>query len=205
MGIIIPTIIFGLLFAVPYIDRNPSRSMYKRPVALALGMLAALGLIVLSYMGLPQYGIETPAATRIIQDIAPEEGEGPLHEVPYEELVLGVYTVSEDIPRELCPDLTYVDERDRIIVGCPHLTAVFAEYSERVIEAATNEDLPDNERLPNAEAVMVIQDWQPELRKVTLRITWDDVDTGETKSYERDIYLHHDRSAMMLIIAEEVI
>jgi quinol-cytochrome oxidoreductase complex cytochrome b subunit len=205
MGIIIPTIIFGLLFAVPYIDRNPSRSMYKRPVALALGFLAALALVVLSYMGLPQYGIDTPAATRIIQDLAPEEGEGPLHEVPYEELVLGVYTVSEDIPRELCPGLSYEDEGGNLVVGCPHLTAVFAEYSERVIEASTNEELPDNERLPNAEAVMVIQDWQADLRKVTLRITWDDVGTGERKTYERDIFLHRERSAMLIApVAEEV-
>lgn len=186
MGIILPTLLVGLLIAVPYIDRNPYRSMYRRPVAVGLGILLALALVVLSYMGLPEYGIQTPAATRIIQDLAPEEGEGPLHEVPYDQLQVGVYPVMEDAPKDLCPDLDY---------GCPELTTMFREYSERVIEASTNEELFDFERLPNAEAVMVIQDWQADLKKVTFRILWDDVETGERKSSEHHVYLHKERSA----------
>jgi quinol-cytochrome oxidoreductase complex cytochrome b subunit len=85
MGIILPTLLVVLLFAVPYIDRNPYRSFVKRPFAVAIGVLFLLILIALSYMGLPLYGIETPAATRIIQDIAPEEGPGPLFEVPFDQ------------------------------------------------------------------------------------------------------------------------
>jgi quinol-cytochrome oxidoreductase complex cytochrome b subunit len=185
MGIILPTALVVLLIAVPYIDRNPYRSMYRRPVAVGLGILFALMLVVLSYMGLPEYGIQTPAATRIVQDLAPEEGEGPLHEVPYDQLHAGIYTVMEDLPRDLCPDVNY---------GCPDMTAMFTEYNERVIEATTNEHLEDFERLPNAEAVMVIQDWQEALKKVTFRILWDDVETGERKSYEHDVYLHENRS-----------
>jgi hypothetical protein len=185
MGIILPTILVGLLIAVPYIDRNPYRSMYKRPVAVGLGILFALALVVLSYMGLPEFGIQTPAATRIIQDLAPEEGEGPLHEVPYDQLQVGVYPVVDDVPKDICPDLDY---------GCPELTAMFTEYSERILEAATNEELQEFERLPNAEAVMLIQDWQADLKKTTFRILWDDVETGERKSYEHHVYLHEERS-----------
>ena len=78
MGIILPTILFGVLFGVPYLDRNPHRSMFKRPWAVAIGIFFVLLMVQLSYMGLPGYGIETPAATRIVQDLAPEEGAGPL-------------------------------------------------------------------------------------------------------------------------------
>lgn len=183
MGIILPTIIVLLLIAVPYLDRNPYRSLFKRPIAVSLGLLSVMTLVVLSYMGLPIYGIETPAATRIIQDIAPEEGPGPLYEIPFDQLQPGVYTVSETPPDELCPTIDF---------GCPKLTEVFTEFNNRVIEAATNPNLSEEQRLPNPEAVMVIEDWQQDLRKVTLRIAWDDPKTNQRTSYEKLVFMHRD-------------
>lgn len=179
MGIILPTIIFGLLFAIPYIDRNPHRRAFKRPIAVALGLLATVTLVVLSYMGLPEYGIETPAATRIIQDLAPEEGLGELRAIPYDELVPGIYEVNATDPEKMCPDLLW---------GCPALQAVFTEYSERVNHAFEEGDLPD------VEALLIIEDWQEDLRKVTPRILWTDAESGERKTYEQHIYLHRDHN-----------
>jgi ubiquinol-cytochrome c reductase cytochrome b subunit len=184
MGIILPTIIVLLLVGIPYIDRNPFRSLYKRPVAVGVGLLAVAALIALSYMGLPQYGIEMPAATRIIQDLAPEEGVGPLRAIPYDQLQPGVYEVGAEVPRDLCPNIDY---------GCPELTAVFSEFSERVTEAATNERLADYQKLPNANAVMLVEDWQDGLKKATLRITWDDVKSGKKQTYEKYYFLHSER------------
>ncbi len=179
MGIILPTIIFGLLFAVPYIDRNPHRQAYKRPAAVAVGLLATFTIVVLSYMGLPQYGIETPAATRIIQDLAPEEGLGELRSIPFEELQPGIYQVNGDMPDELCPDLLW---------GCHTLEAVFAEFSERVHQAEQAGKLPD------VEAVLVIEEWQADLMKVTPRIIWTDSQSGVRKTYEKHIFLHRDHN-----------
>jgi len=186
MGIVVPTILVLLLVAVPYVDRNPHRTLFKRPLAVALGLLFTLAIIVLSYMGLPQYGIQTPAATRIIQDLAPEEGIGPIRAVPYDQLRVGVYEVSDTIPKNLCPDLN---------TGCPEFTRVFAEFSERVNEAATNEHLQPYQRMPNANAVLLVEDWQTDLRKVTLRIVWDDVTSGESKTYERHLFIHRNHGA----------
>lgn len=179
MGIILPTIIVGLLIAIPYIDRNPHRQAYKRPVAMGLGMLAIVTLIVLSYMGLPEYGIETPAATRIVQDLAPEEGLGELRAIPYEQLKPGVYEVNVTPTEDLCPEIDF---------GCPALEAVFAEYTERV-NLAQEEGL-----LPDAQAVLVIEDWQADLRKVTPRIVWTDPVSGNQQSYEKHIFLHSERN-----------
>jgi ubiquinol-cytochrome c reductase cytochrome b subunit len=175
MGIVLPTIIFGLLFAVPYIDRNPHRSMAKRPWAFAIGLFTVLILIALSYMGLPGYGIETSAATRIIQDLAPEEGTGPLRKIPFDELKPGVYEVGITDSGKICNDLDF---------GCPTLVAVFDEYSAH-IGAAEAEG-----KLPNAQAVLLIEDWQKDLRKITPRIIWNDPDSGEIKTYEKHIFLH---------------
>jgi hypothetical protein len=135
-------------------------------------------------MGLPQYGIQTPAATRIIQDLAPEEGIGPLREIPFNQLQMGVYEVGGEVPRDLCPNLDF---------GCPQLTAVFREFSDRITEAATNTELAAYQRLPNAQAAMVIEDWQENLKKVTLRINWDDATTGKAQTYEKHYYLHEER------------
>ncbi len=178
MGIILPTLIIVLLLAVPYIDRNPHRSLFKRPVAVSLGIIATLVLVLLSYMGTPEYGIVTPAATRIIQDLAPEEGTGPLRAIPYEQLQTGVYEVNITSTDNMCPDLDF---------GCPELEAVFEEYTMRVNEA------DEEGKLPDAQGVLLIEDWQVDLKKVTPRIVWSDPDTGETKSYESHIFLHRNR------------
>jgi quinol-cytochrome oxidoreductase complex cytochrome b subunit len=179
MGIIIPTFIALLLLAVPYIDRNPNRSFVKRPVAVGLGVILVLVLILLSYMGLPQYGITTPAATRIIQDMSPEEGHGPLSQVPYDQLVPGFYIVNETPTENLCPELDF---------GCPELEKFFGLYTDRINEAI------DSGVLPNGDAVIVIENWQDDLKKDTMRIAWDDPETGEKKSYERHIYIHRNTS-----------
>ena len=39
---------------------------------------------------------------------------------------------------------------------------------------------------------MVVEDWQTDLRKITMRIVWDDVDTADRKTYERHVYLHRE-------------
>ena len=175
MGIVIPTLLVILLFALPYIDRNPYRSFVKRPVAVSLGVLAVLVLILLSYMGLPQYGIEMPAATRIIQDMSPEEGVGPLQDVPYDQLQQGFYIVNETPTENLCPDLDF---------GCPEFEEFFSLYTDRVNEAI------DSGALENGDAVIVTENWQQDLKKVTMRITWDAPETGDRKTYERHIYIH---------------
>jgi ubiquinol-cytochrome c reductase cytochrome b subunit len=171
MGIILPTIIFGLLFAVPYIDRNSYRMMAKRPIAVVLGLAAVVALALLTYMGTPHFGIETPAATRIVQDMAPEEGLGPLRAIPFDQLEPGAYQVGQTDPTTL-----------------PHeLGRVFAEYESQVDEAAKAG------KLPNAQAFLVIEEWQADLKKVTPRIIWTDPASGQEKTYETHIFLHRDR------------
>jgi hypothetical protein len=68
--------------------------------------------------------------------------------------------------------------------GCPELETFFAEFTVRVNEAI------DSGALVNGDAVIVIENWQEDLKKVTLRITWDSPDSGEKRTYERHIYIH---------------
>lgn len=171
MGIILPTIIGLLLVGLPYIDFNPHRRFHKRPIAVGIGLLSIVTLFVLSYMGLPEYGIETPAANRIMQDLAPEEGIGPLREIPFEELAPGNYEVGVTAPGTLPGELG----------------VVFGEYTERVHIAE------EGGRLVEPQAFMIVEDWQTDLKKVTLRILWIDAESEEKKSLEHFYYLHRNR------------
>ena len=176
MGIVLPTIIVLILIGVPYIDRNPYRSLYKRPLAVSMGILAVLALVVLSYMGLPEFGIKTSAATRIVQDLAPQEGVGPVHKIPFTQLQTGVYEVNQTPVRNLCPDIDY---------GCPELESVFGSYTQRVNAAVEQGDLP------TGTGVMLIEDWQQDLKKITFRIIWEE--DNQSKTYERHLFLHRER------------
>lgn len=171
MGVILPGVFVVVLMAIPYIDRNPLRLAKNRPFAIAYGVFWIVALIVLSYMGLPEYGIETPPAVRIMQDLAPEEGVGDLRAIPFDQLEPGSYVVNETDPDDL-PD---------------ELAAVFTEYQDRINE---QEELG---RLPNAQGLLFITDWQTDLKRVILRIEWTDTETNAPKEYEHEYYLHRDR------------
>jgi quinol-cytochrome oxidoreductase complex cytochrome b subunit len=176
MGVVIPTILVGGLFAVPYVDRNPKRMARFRPFAIAWGLIWIIILGVLSYMGTPEYGIETPSAARIMQDLAPEEGIGPLRAIPFEDLQTGIYIVNETDPETLPGELG----------------EVFEYYTFRVNDAEEKD--PD---FNNPEAFMLVSDWAPDLKRVTMRILWEETNTDtnqvEDKSLEHLYYLHADR------------
>jgi hypothetical protein len=129
-------------------------------------------------MGTPGFGIRTPPATRIVQDLAPEEGAGPLREVPFDQLQPGVYEVGKTPTTKLCPNLDF---------GCPSLEHVFTQYTDAVDEYMNSGELP------NAQALIVIEDWQKDLKKVTTRILWNDPASGSQKTYEHSIYIHRNR------------
>jgi hypothetical protein len=103
--------------------------------------------------------------------LAPEEGVGALRAISFDQLQSGVYEVRTTDPTTLPPELGLV----------------FIEFEQRVIEAEEAGTLPD------AQAVLVIEDWQVDLKKVTPRIIWSDPESGEQKTYEKHIFLHRDR------------
>ena len=186
MGVILPTIMFGLLFAVPYIDTNPSRLGKNRKVAITLGVLFTLMMIILSYMGTPLWGIETPPAPRILQDLSPQEGEGPIEGFGYhgfhEEIADGHGEVPVGTMKEY-------DTEEWTLPGAPdEFDKLFATFSERVDAADANSD-----EFNNMHGHWEIEQWQPDMVRVKMEITWDD-DSKESgrNHYEKEVYLHED-------------
>lgn len=190
MGLVVPPVVVGILFAIPYIDRTPARLARKRPFAIAWGILWIFIILALSYMGLPEFGIETPAATRVIQDLAPEEGLGILRETPYEELLPGIYTVGETPSDALCPrDFAYTDHQTgQQVIGCAHLIEVFEQYSHGLLKAE------EEGKLPDMHALMLIEDYGPNLRRIEMEVSWSDPESGESKTYTQHYFLHRERA-----------
>ncbi|MCZ7384892.1 MAG: hypothetical protein O8C63_09125 [Candidatus Methanoperedens sp.] len=53
IGVTIPMILwYGLLILVPFIDRNPSSDIRKRKLAVALGIIALVGVLYFTYYGI---------------------------------------------------------------------------------------------------------------------------------------------------------
>lgn len=174
MGVVVPVLALIGLAAWPYLDRNPSRLLRKRPLVVAFTVILLAGLAWLSYVGTPAYGIQMPPAVQIAQALAPEEGLGPLRSIPYAQLTPGVYQPvgAEGVARI---------EPDGIA-----LTAFLDEYSTQVgrFEA----------QMPEAQAFLIIEEPQQDLKKLILRILWSDAASPERETFERVIFLHRSRN-----------
>ncbi len=177
MGIGVPLAALVLLAALPYLDRNRSRLARRRPLALMLGAIGLISLIILTYLGAPGYGVHLPPAVAIAQALAPEEGVGPLRAVPFDELPLGVFA-AEGTNEAALP---------------ASFAAVLGDLRQRLAEADRRKTLPQ------ARGLLIVEEWQADLKRVTLRITWAtgspaDGEASERQAYTRILYIHRQRS-----------
>jgi ubiquinol-cytochrome c reductase cytochrome b subunit len=179
MGVILPTILLLAFISMPYIDVGPYRRYAKRRIAISLSLLFMVTLSVLSWMGTPAFLVQTSLDQEILFELAPTEKIGLVRAIPYTELEAVVGTA-----------LTTEDYSDTVPSGS-ELWNVMHEYQERVDRA--RETPADEGGLPNAEAFFVINQLQPELVGVTLRITWDDPgNPGQRLTNEVLVPVHED-------------
>ena len=172
LGLGLPTVLGIVVLFLPYLDRNPSRRYRDRKVALVIAGVAAVLLVWLSLGGTPAgdpatgFGsVTADPATEIGQTLIPQEGVGMVRAIPYEDLIVGNYDLATQ-PWEALADQS------------PVLAEVLEEYEHLVAE--------ERDQLPNANGVMVIEQWQESLKKITLRITWD----GMPQAFTKSAYVH---------------
>ncbi len=165
-GLVAPTLFVILITIVPYIDYNPSRRARDRRLALALGFLVASALVVLSFMGLPLYAVQSPPAEEVVQEFMPEEGMGPIRELDWAEVEIGIY----------CSD-TFVGS-----APLSEFERVLLDFKERI---ETEPGLPDGVGCITVEAA------QPQLKSITFDIKWTDVD-GKPAHFQKRFYWHED-------------
>jgi quinol-cytochrome oxidoreductase complex cytochrome b subunit len=164
-GLLLAGVMFGGLLLLPYIDRNPSRKLKDRKVAL-VGLVVSLVMLgFLTYAGLPAYGIQETATSELQFEWVPGEGEGKVDHVPFEAL-----------PKQL---MTYDSATQRFIAGDPSQLTPEAQELFREFQADVTRwrelDRPFAEQGGNAK--LTIAPWvmnsqgEVELEKVTLVIS----------------------------------
>ena len=174
-GIVVGPFVFVLLFALPYIDPNPSRRYGHRKVMLSLGALFAVTILYLSLAGVPTgvplTGFGYVGGTPVLevgQKFLPDEGEGPLMTIPFDQLIPGEYAVSPGTQVSNAPELKKV------------LDSIYSDMQYRMKNAD-----PLGDRLASdAAAQVTISDVQPNLRQVTLVINYTDT-TGTAQTFTK--------------------
>lgn len=214
MGIIVPTIVFGVMFVWPYLDLTPSRRYADRRVALSFGAVIVLLFAILQYMGTPFYAVETAANTEVAQELIPQEGVGPVRAVPYDQWMENL-TVTDstyviwtgpdyDVLKanrdstidELLAPVSIVVREDNLdeleetyADDAPELWHALEEFHHLLYDAYAGE-------LDDAVGYLSISQQQEGLVRIYLLMSWDNVDE-ETGEPIRDldgkiVYIHQE-------------
>ncbi len=187
MGVFVPAVAFLVLLALPWLDQNPYRLARRRKLAVAMGLTAAGILLLLTYMGTPRFGIETPPAEAILARYAPDAQAGPWRHVPWQELAAGpegaakTYFLSYPIAWPARPEFADPARYEFVSPAPgPHADA-FHRLLQRLkadIEAEPRLIPPQSGEEPLA--VLTIEQWQPDLKWLELTLTWEEVtDEGQ--------------------------
>lgn len=195
-GIIFPTVIFLILFAVPYIDEfwdrirghTSSRVGRNRVLGIGMGLAAAVLLVLFTYFGTPLFAVSAPPAVEIAQNFMPEEcvlppvplipeNCGQVRTLGYNLMKVGTYDLSQ-----------YAT----VSGNADAFTRMLAQMETEVANQAARAKAGDPVALADAKGFFVVEDWQTALKKVTMRITWTPRAVGDTGTYEKIIYLHMD-------------
>jgi hypothetical protein len=182
-GVIIPTIIFLILFAVPYIDPGPSRLAKNRKIGIGVGVFWIILIVVLTFMGTGLWGVAAPPPVEIVQEFIPEEGVGPVRELGYEGLPVGTYNTADHA--------TYP-------------AGEFGHVFEEISEAVLRESNRTGNNFFNGSVVIDIQEWQTDLRRLAVTIHWQEVPEGSSdnrlveRSYEKVFYMHRNSNYTLL-------
>jgi quinol-cytochrome oxidoreductase complex cytochrome b subunit len=179
MGVIVPTLVFGFLLIIPYIDFNPSRKARDRRLAISLFLVASAAFIILTWMGTPWYAVASPPAEEVVQLMLPEEGVGPVRATEWEYLTIGNWDTRVDQP----------DAADS--AASEEVKELMAVYEEHIHDEHAKAQEENNEGLPNGYGGMIIEEWQEGLKKVTMRVFWQPEGQAE-KTFEKAFYIHQD-------------
>ena len=165
-GLIVPGLLTGLLLVLPYIEVGPSRRYGDRRIGLSLAALFVAAMAMLSFMGTPNYAVSTSPDQEAVAELLPQTRPGPLRSAPWEDLAYGSYAATA---WGAAPNATLQD--------------LLHEF----YNVLTNVQSADR---TNVAGVMVIEDWQTDLKKVTLRVTGTNVASGSAGEFSQSVYLH---------------
>jgi ubiquinol-cytochrome c reductase cytochrome b subunit len=197
-GIIFPTIVVVFLIAVPYLDTTPSRRFKDRRFAISVALLMCSLTVILSYMGLAEFGVATSANTEVLHEATYEPAHnhmGFIRPVPYDQLAVGMYTTRQfegDDPEAAVEEFnTHLEETGQAEELTAHLEVAhlrLGNVSFRTVPADAPELehalerlhhlLEDNRyELDEAWGSIIVTQNQENLKRVDVVLHWNEVET----------------------------
>jgi quinol-cytochrome oxidoreductase complex cytochrome b subunit len=157
-GVVVPGLVTGPLLILPYLEVGPSRRYGDRRVGLTVIMASVAVLAILSYMGTPHYAVSSSPDQEVVAELLPQTHPGVLRTSNWADLTVGTWQASE---WEASPT--------------PTLRNLLHIYEEEMALARDNPKCraadPPN-CLTNGEGYMIVEEWQPGLKRITFRIIW---------------------------------
>jgi ubiquinol-cytochrome c reductase cytochrome b subunit len=164
-GVVVPTILGGLLLVLPYVEVGPSRRYADRRIGLSVAALAVVAMAVLSYMGTPHYAVTTSPDQEAVATLLPQTEPGPLRLARWDALNLGTYDASRS---QSAPNDT--------------LRGLLSTFYQKLTEVQSKDRT-------DVQGLMVIEDWQTGVKKVTLRVLWKNMADGSPGEFSQSVYL----------------
>ncbi len=203
-GIVFPTVVIVFLLVVPYIDVTKSRRWAHRRFAMSVAMILLSALVVLSYMGLAEFGVINSADVDIIHHMTMEPAHnhvGILRSVPYAQLTPGMYTTrqfdaensgeylsvvnafteeidSGAIDVEGQPLLNWLDVTQHLPLSALNFRPATSDNGDfyHVLEEFHHEIEVNSNELLNGWGAIIVTEQQPGLKRVDVVITWDTIE-----------------------------
>lgn len=183
-------------FLMPYFEVGKSRRYADRRVGLSIAMLFIALMWISNWMGSPKYLVQSSPDQEVAQELLPQEGHSALKEVPYIYLEPGTYSPFD---AERAPN--------------PHLAAALREFEHamqqrscslnsegpfercRVVERGDTVRYGNSftsDAMPDPQAQLIIDDYQENLRRLTLVFSAPNPRNPESLlySYTRTGYRH---------------
>jgi quinol-cytochrome oxidoreductase complex cytochrome b subunit len=202
-GLVMPGVVFGLSFVLPYIEVGPSRRYGDRRVGLSLGLLVVALLAILSYMGTPRYKVQSSTDQEIVAELLPQTHPGPVRQAIWLEYQTAPPTGANPNGR-----VTYA-AADWEQAPTPTLRNILHEFEEALevaqarAEANERQGLRPNSNggLKDGEGFVIVENWQDGLKRVTFRVIWEGgpatdavCQLGSANEFCQTTFLHEDSS-----------
>lgn len=168
-GLVMPGVIFGFLFTLPYFELGPSRRYIDRRVGLSVGALVVAVLSILTFMGTPFYSVETSAPQEVVAALAPQTHPGELRAMNPEvyPLIVGEWDTTEES----------IAKAEEISPQFGELLHLYASEIERY------------KSLEGVVGKLAVSEWQSELYRFDFTIDFVGAD-GNSATYEQIVFLH---------------
>jgi quinol-cytochrome oxidoreductase complex cytochrome b subunit len=167
-GALIPFgIVFGTIVAWPYIEVGRNRRYGKRRIGLSIAASSIILAAILTFMGTPWFGVETSPDQEAIAILLPQTSPGPLRTADWNDIPFGTYSASE---WETAPTRT---------------TSKLLKTFDRELQNAR-----DNPLYGDVEGFMIVEDWQTDLKKITVRVVWVNPETGAPAEFSEIFFFH---------------